>query len=739
MATITSTTSHIYLTYNYDDESFYGDTIFSVDVTPVNTGDTFTFTHTTGISEITITDSHMDGPDFTTYFLVLSVDPITFDLDNGTYYANVTMTYDGEPLVIPVSLSVINKDGGGGEPEPPIDPTNYGDIKYFLEYTNVTGVEFKLDIYERGFEGDATYVMGYFTHKYQPVKDLHESVVSSNVSIAFDVDANLDLNDLYSEVEQHNLVKGYRNNQLIFVGFIKPDGIYQDYVSNRWVLDVDAFDGLSTLKNLSFVAANGTFFQGKTPIITAIKGCLDRTGLFLPINVSVNLEHDGVLINDSILESTIINTERYYQDPKKVMDCESVLSSLLEIFNATLHQRNGEWFINRRIDLITTTEFKKYVDGIYDSVITINPNITIGSHVNGFPIHHCNANQKISIAASVQAFRIHYKYGNVKSLAQNSDLVLSGTGLTADGWTINNVGGYVSRQLDGSGIRYYKNVGSGTSVGALISLNQSIEVLEQDSIDIAFGMDLFYKSPFFFSIMINISTENFTWRDYTREWVAKTPGTSFDFATTNHNGGLTLNVNIPFFPEDSELEITFTLRTPDSAVADLFLNSIEVSPSGGNLLKGQYFNAQRKTRISSVTKDDLEVFNGDSESDLFVGTLYQSDGDTPTLTWNREGFTDNLQLLEINGIDNLRISPRPMKLFEGDVYGYFPYLSFISIDGQTGHKFQPIEYSYNTVKGIITLQSKEFENADLPLTKLRNGEVEIEDDFGNVTTVTIKG
>jgi len=145
-------------------------------------------------------------------------------------------------------------------------------------------------------------------------------------------------------------------------------------------------------------------------------------------------------------------------------------------------------------------------------------------------------------------------------------------------------------------------------------------------------------------------------------------------------------------------------------------------------------------RISTVTKPNITLFNGDSVSDLFVGTIYKNDADAPTEKWFRlndpNGTSTGLrELLSLNAEDNLRMSPRPMIIFEGDVYGYLPFISFIKIDGHEGKKFQPTQYSFNTANGILSLTSREFSSQYLE--KDIDFRIDQQDNYGNETKVTI--
>ena len=192
-------------------------------------------------------------------------------------------------------------------------------LKYWFEFTNIENDVFRCEILEKDFEGEDIEIHGNVRHAYAERKDLFQAVIASSLDIGLEADETLTLQDLYSESEQQFTVKLFRNSQIIFHGFLKPDGIWEDWVNDKWELSVDAMDGLSILKDLSFVKDYGTFYTGKITQFEAVKVCLHRIGYDLPINISTDLPvFDGFLSDDSILHNVQMNTERFYQDAQKI-------------------------------------------------------------------------------------------------------------------------------------------------------------------------------------------------------------------------------------------------------------------------------------------------------------------------------------------------------------------------------------------------------------------------------------
>ncbi len=75
-----------------------------------------------------------------------------------------------------------------------------------------------------------------------------------------------------------------------------------------------------------------------------------------------------------------------------------------------------------------------------------------------------------------------------------------------------------------------------------------------------------------------------------------------------------------------------------------------------------------------------------------------------------------------------------MTIFEGDIYGYMPFISFIRIDKLNDKKFQPTSYSFDTSTGILSLTSREFSSDYL---EAKEFVINVDDNYGNETKVTI--
>lgn len=714
---ITLNENYLYLTYDLEFSTTTGKNLVVV-------------TNNTDLTDYTVSSSdpiiEYDVPNFNNDAEIITVTLNTVLADALTvgsyiFYLYINQTLPQNPpdyRTVTVEVNVIDTEVMPKPPDPPSDPDEYT-LKYLIEYE-----DYRLEINNAEIT-PVVGIRGRVRHKYSERKDLLQAIVASSLDITLEADQDLTLSDLYSEKERDFTAILYKGSQKIFQGFLKPDGIWEDYVSDRWELTLDAIDGLSMLKNLSFVKDNGSFFFGKISQYECLYYALKRIGYTLPINISDDLPvYTGWAGTETILKSVLVNTERFYEDGGKVMDCESVLASILDLYNATIVQMNGEWWIYRTVDVKPVMNFKKYEAFEPGVTVVWNAGLEIGSHIDEYAVHHIGANQRKSIDASIQAFRVNYKYGTAKSIIINPELIL-GPGLTAEGWTIQSQGGKVVRAPKGNGLMIVGAL-SGQEV---IRSNQSIPVFIDDKIDIITQYLRSNISLFPHKVLYKVETNTYILSP--DGWVNKAanPGARVEFLFVRGDFWVSHTLNLPPILEDGYINVTIYAEVQPT----FYISSVNMVPSASNI-KGEFHTGERVTRLSSVTKADKTVYNGDSESNLFTGTLYKSDG-TPTTTWNRIGVTEQNPLLQLLVEDTLRMRPRPMLFFEGDLYGYYPYLTLFTINNIPG-EFQISRYEFNTVTNITRNSLKEFENAYL----IENTDYKYtqEDDLGTATKVGIK-
>ena len=627
-------------------------------------------------------------------------------------------------------------------------------LKYFFEFKDVKNILHRVEISNVDFVEDSTEVKGSCTLTYSETDDTLSSFRGSGLTIDLEANDALNFDDLYSEDERTFSVTYVRDSTTLFNGWLSPEGLYQSFTQDSWIISLDCTDGLGFLSNLSYVEdATGLIFTGKQSGIEIISNCLKRTEILQNINVSIRIVYTGLLSHYNMLSDIYFNANRFIKDDGiTIMNCEEVIKSILEPFGACITSLNGAWYIYKPNDLFNEPYVKFRV---YDSDGVILPGqrllvdftTILGSQINGRYPHHVNTNQQISTRSSIGAFRINYKYGLVNSFIPNNFLVSTSDTEIEDFTIIDDT--YLSFPPDRQGIY----VDAIVSILDVLELTDTITLTEGSRINfftnvVAVGadenfarfevklvglVDTYYLKPV--GGATGAGTQDII---FNGEWT--TTQTYIVFASYISPSGDVLERRLTIASEDMpesgdvELKILTSGRSEFTPTGSMFIKEVNITPNNADAnLQGENHTFQRTDRPSSKIKDVKTVFNGDNPSDIYEGTIYKSDEDTPTSTWNRVGVLEEKPILQIMGEERMRMYASPLKVFDGDVFGYLSYLSVLSIDAVSG-KFMPIKYSYDALNNITTLTSLEILN-----TELEDLSYEVSAEYGNVVEPTIKG
>ena len=577
-------------------------------------------------------------------------------------------------------------------------------LKYWFEFTDVKTIVHRVEISDATFVGDSTQIYGSCSLDYSETKDTLEPVRGSGLQIDLEADSNLTFYDLYSEEERTFSVVYTRATEILFNGWLSPEGIYESLVSDKWIISLDCTDGLGFLKNLSYVEdATGLNFVGKQSLLEIVVNCLKRTKTPQNILTSVKIYYDGLDQTLNTFANVYFNANRFIKDDKDtIMNCEEVLKSVLEPFGAVITSFKGEWLIYKPNSLV---DFSSQIFFIYDNLgVALNPTsrridfaFDLGSQIDDYYPHHANGNQQKTIKSAIGAYRINYKYGLVKGLIPIDNFTLSGSS-----------SGFLSTT---------KLISAETRLR--LEVNTTSEFLNNEG----FSSDVVLK--------ITNGTDTYYYNG--SDWVV-----SFAKMALQINGNFVAEVVRTPILGDISISIPEVNTYPNylNETGEVYVDfSIDIVPAGTDQEKeGENHTFQRTLKPSSKIKDVKKVFNGDDESDIYVGTIYKADETTTTDLWTRQGAQETKPILQIMGEERMKMYSKPLQVYKGDVYGYFNYLSLVTINGLIG-KFMPTTYSYNALSNITSLELTEVLNTDI----LSDVYYELTFDYGNVVEPTIKG
>jgi hypothetical protein len=672
---------------------------------------------------------------FNTYYYN---DSISYSRVNNTIEAYINLdnlTFSIANNVPEVNISIVD-----------VNSDSILNLKYFFQYTNSVNDNFLCQIFKRNYTGIDTEINGSATLEKGSVKNHTDPIRGTGLTIDLEANVNLTFEDLYTENEQDFTVIFYKNNQVLFRGFLKPDGVFQSYTRDEWIISLDCVDGLGTLENLSFVKDNGLRYVGKLKVLDVIYNCLKRTGIVMSINTSINVNYNGFAGND-VLNDIYVFADRFFKEDSQgtgdgtIMSCEEVLKSILGIFRACITQEDGQWYIYKADEIynIPNVTFNRYnVRNIYVGTKKMNLAKTIGSQIDNFYPHFAGGDQKIKIEGSINAFRLGYKYGFLNGLLPNGKLNRIGTDF--DLWTENPtaIPFIINNPQAPSGLIVRTQ---GLSDGTLLMLTSTAIIVNLgDRFDFKVNLTISGGQVLFgFKIRIgsNYLNNDGNWVTDPNSFYNPVLGEGSDVLYTEQNG----TFKISTAPAPVAGNLTVEIYRPAFTILGFsfrpiaIIRNVDITTNSSELngKVGEFHTVQRESRVSSIIKENDTVIIGDETDNFYSGSIFKNDQITTTSLWSRKGAFEAFPLLRISAETELRLGQKPLKLFSGSLYGYISYLSIISINNLQG-KFMPIKYVYDTKANKVT-----FDLLELIADEISDINYKFTFDYGSTVKPTIIG
>lgn len=651
----------------------------------------------------------------------------TYYYNDNIFYQRVNDTIEVIANFDNVTFATTNTNANIVITTADIDSATNLNLRYFFQYTDSENNRFLCQIFKKRYLGVSTEIKGSAILEKGTVKNHTDPIRGTALIIELEANKDLTFEDLYTENEQDYTVIFYKNDKVLFRGFLKPDGVFQSYVRDEWIISLDCVDGLGALENLSFVKDNGLRFVGKLKVIDIIYNCLKRTGIIMPINTSINVTYNEFVGND-VLANIYVLADRFFKEDSQgtgdgtIMSCDEVLKSVLGIFRACITQENGEWFIYKADEIYNSTNvlFQRY-DSLnnYIGSRTVGLLKKIGSQIDNFYPHFVSGDQKMNIKGGINAFRLGYKYGFLNGLLPNGKLERSGQDFAM--WTPD----FATRSL----IIDDPQIPNGLILKTIGLSDTPLKVLASTAIAVDLG-DLFdFKCNltisggtvlfgFRISIGSNYLTNEGTWVNNPNTFYTPIVGDNAgEFKAESlfieQNGTFKIstapapiagNLIVEIFQPVFFVFIPGTDFKPTAIIRSVDITT-NTNDFGGKV--GEFHTVERSQRVSSIVKENDTVIIGDEIDNFFSGSIFKSNQLDTTALWSRKGAFESFPLLRISAETELRLGQKPLKLFTGSIYSHIPYLSVIQINNING-VFLPIKYVYNTKANIVTFELLEL-------------------------------
>ena len=614
-------------------------------------------------------------------------------LSAGIYYAVVRV--NGE-FSNPIQLIITDGSIGPGPDPEPEDSLIYHKY-YHGEICDKSGETLNVDLFKRGTISDPIPPIEniIFTGEdkepvlisYPDQGDRKLNYINgSECSVNFKAIGDFELSSLYTadEREWQLILTGAFN----WRGWIIPDSCSEPFQAKPYDVSIKATDALGTLKELPFQREDETAYKGWYRDREMLRLALRKTLLNMEMVCAVNIFEDSM--DDSSgkdpFEQSYINAETFLSDNGTPYSCYEVIRSILARYSARLHQFNGKWQIvnmeeKSRGDVVGR-RFRN--DGFYLGLETIGNLITAGSSLDR-PIAPVQGNTEI--AKAQKSSTAYYQYGYIANTLFNGSFdewSSKPTGLP-DGWTTFG-GGTAStgiRQKDGVDTTDYYLIIDPHPTGGVEATND-VQVRANDLATLTLDLRSddafsFTGASLYFSVFLE--ADNGKW--FTADgWVNSAAAYVINYVSYQFKKDIQVSIEIPSQPVDYQLTVAFlSLGAAGGPQYETWINNVNVSSRTETVQKppiGEYLTITQNSR-QTFRPDPILLLNSDDASDqrlspigIFQGSAisYPSFPGTPSQSWYRKGFTEDLTLLELVAQQELRAHARPYLIFDATFKGY---------------------------------------------------------------------
>lgn len=630
-------------------------------------------------------------------------------------------------------------------------------------YTSIDGNNYAINVFLDSFQDDFFTPNGQATLVYPEIKDIMTVLRGSELDVQLELKKDeLPLLNILSSIVGDREARGrlFKNGQTIFEGWLRPDSISYPLNTEYVIVNLSFTDGLGLLKETEYRNTDGTQYRGKENELVQLTRILQLTGSQLSFriyNIGLIFSTENSDDDDNrAINETFTNQDRYRSQDQNnsVFDCQKVLEGILKKYGCCIFQQGNKWHIIKISRFFwygfkgLLAEFDEYNS---NGVLTLSSSMGeegeikeffIGSQAGGYSPFFCNADQNIKLNGTIGAYKVVYKYGVLKSILTNSQMIFNNTAGSIDGWSVPQVNELFFDQTVTPLRAILKGVlGDNTqAVRIEFPVNGGYDIDADTRLILTFqGFFTPISLQDFTTCRVKIELRdindqsNRVYLNNNGDW--STNSTSSVVIASNFN----LNVNVPSFinpnktyfntviepsatPFESVLYIQ--LLAPQSYYGDVGINPtkgvlydfIGVEP---NVITPQIVGESFTSRISNqplMAKNILEenVYTGDAEADIYVGAITDLIGDS-TIQWRRRLSTDvpplstSKKVLEWLAWERQAIQKANQKELSGSIRGFVPYLgSFVMPEIEplvlTDIQFMLTAYTYDTKTEQIKLK-----------------------------------
>jgi len=416
----------------------------------------------------------------------------------------------------------------------------YG-AKYRLEYyyndeNGANAFHHKTEILEKDYSGAVTEVCGGDSPTILSMGEPSETnkfipILASALTFTMKAESDGYFQDLYTNDPEKYRIRhsidsaGGSSYSVMWTGKMLPNQYQEPFVSDPYIVDAVANDGLAQLQDVYFLDDDNNRLTGQLKVISVIAWILRKIGLGINIRSSCNLYATGMATTaaDDPLDQAYVDVYRYYLISESPT-CWDVLTYILETFTAQIKQYYNVWNIVRPEELIASYDYREYdSNGIYVSNSSYNPVKDLKSINYSSRVIWRDRTQLLKINPGYGRLRLLYNLGLKKNLLLNGDFsvkrfsvyqanvsgdlsLIHGTIPDLAGFQLVNNGTTVTTGIDDLGGGNVAIEITCTELGAYLQSDPiDLKVGNKESIRLTFTFKIYtYKVPTFFYTKVKI-------------------------------------------------------------------------------------------------------------------------------------------------------------------------------------------------------------------------------------------
>lgn len=209
----------------------------------------------------------------------------------------------------------------------------YG-LKYIAAFKDLDNSSYRVEISQDGYSGKVTELIAAgtpFTTSYKEEDFLYQPLRLSGGTLS--VVGKDYLQDLYSEGPSRNKVNLYKENELIWTGFILPEIYTQNYSNDLFEFSIETVSALSILEYIKFEEKTGLITLFDLIVDATKKSNGDYKGFYIPAVYETTSRN--ALKDMSVLSMNFIDEEG---DP---MTYKEILEEICKFFSWTATDHEG--------------------------------------------------------------------------------------------------------------------------------------------------------------------------------------------------------------------------------------------------------------------------------------------------------------------------------------------------------------------------------------------------------------